>query len=570
MRETFTSKKTIREKAFLTSVHLSLRLEIREAFDKKYKVGNRRSIGQFMIDWTNQLGTEPPSKPAITNFLNKERDTEHWLIDGLCQLLLSRPFSALQQQYKSLENSQEVETRSEILLEETNISEISDTETSNKVFEPVENTSDIWLQEMWDAASNEQDIKRLEESFKELEILETDVIKKLNNKITYQALRYRCGDTSAISELQNMANQPAVSYYALFWIGKCYEESSNFEEAAEAFENYALDSQTEVGRTNGAILAAHCLFKTGKCQEAFARVMHELGKVTNPDAVFNLYEGLASLYELAEEPELQALALEKALESRPNEPKLRFDVAYSYGAKNLDVLSLLHYKTLLNRNPDNATALNNIGVQYKRLQMQIGSVNCYKKAVELHETLAAANLASIYMDAGFIEEASLILDEAQQQKDVHPNVWMVRAKLSEIKKEEVEIEERYLKSAKEQQNFLRLFAEAYFTEKLNSLNSFSGLWRLPNGKEIIITETEDKIAAKYNPDNQNEQKYFTGSASNQAARLTFPSSSSYSSDSKPGYAYLSPDGQKIRIMILKKTKHDIFTLVREKVVRAYS
>jgi hypothetical protein len=215
-------------------------------------------------------------------------------------------------------------------------------------------------------------------------------------------------------------------------------------------------------------------------------------------------------------------------------------------------------------------------VQYKNLQMQIGAVNYYKKAVELHETLAAANLAHIYMDAGFIEEASQILDEVQQRKDVHPNVWTAMAELSNRKKEEAQIEECYLKLAKEQQGFLRSFAEAYFTEKLNCLNSFIGLWRFSNGKKIIITQTEDKIEAKYNPDNQNERKYFIGRASNQAARLTFPSPSSYSFENESGYAYLSPDGQKLRIMILKKTKmstepkHNIFTLVREKVVRAYS
>jgi hypothetical protein len=91
---------------------------------------------------------------------------------------------------------------------------------------------------------------------------------------------------------------------------------------------------------------ARCLFKIGKKEEGFARIMDMLGKVISPAAMSRLYEGLAELYNEDQDLELRAFALEKALELKPNDTAAHFKTAYSYSFKNLERLALLHYKIL--------------------------------------------------------------------------------------------------------------------------------------------------------------------------------------------------------------------------------
>jgi tetratricopeptide (TPR) repeat protein len=366
-------------------------------------------------------------------------------------------------------------------------------------------------------------------------------------------------------------------------IGRCYEDTNNFEKAAEAFEISAQAYQIEKERADSAIAVSRCLFKTGKQQKAFTRLMAEIGKIIDSEIVSKVYESLAALYDEAKDSELQAFALEKALESRPYDTELLSRLAYSY-EKHFDTLSLLHYQALIQLQSDNTWALNQIGINYRRLQMPIRSTKSYQKAVgikstlldsifeatfatdnNLIATLAAANLAYLYLDTGLVEEASMILEKATQKKDVHPNVAHA---ISELKKREIaeaEIEKCSLKSASQQQRFIRSFAEAYFTEQTNCLNLFSGLWQLPNGVKVMITQTEERIKARYNPDQQKEREYFSGHTSNRAARIRF--TSSYGElygylDRIDGYIYLSSDARQIHIMKLENKQHTVFTLIK--------
>ena len=284
-----------------------------------------------------------------------------------------------------------------------------------------------------------------------------------------------------------------------------------------------------------------------------------------------MYEGLASLYGLAEDPELRALALEKVLESRPNDTGLRFRVAYSYGQKDLSALSLLHYKTLLQFDPNNAIGLNNLAVEYDRLHMPMRSANTYKKAVGLNETLASANLAYRLMNAGFVEDARKLLDKAREQENIHPNVGSAIAAISEKEKGESKTEQDALKAAHEQQSFLHSFAEAYFTEKPDP-SSFHGGWRFPDGIEMTMTQGPDQIEAKWVRD---EKEYeLTGHPSNRAARIktrkvvkgmryvSLLGSMIRSGEDSRGYIYLTADGQNLFLMDLKDQKHSIETLDR--------
>ena len=383
------------------------------------------------------------------------------------------------------------------------VSEEKPTEAIEQTPRPEPHTSDEWIREMIIAYIS-RDTERGEEAFNKAQQAETNAVEKLRNEALYLWLRYDYGgDASALSRLKDMAKQEgldtSVKHNVYKYVGMCYKSANNFDKAIESFEIAAQTSQTEADRAGDIVEIAKCLHNMKQQPEALKRIMHEIGSVTHSDALSLLYQGLASLYALADNHEFRAIALEKALEIEPNNPDLRFYAAYSYGEKEYRSLSLYHYKTLLQFKPDYANALNNMGVQYRWLQMPISSVNYYKKAIELGETIAMGNLARNYLDAGFEEEASQTVDNARQRENPHPNVGRAMSAISEEKESELQRENKELSVAGEQQRYILDFADAYFNEK-SDCPSFSGSWRASDGIKIEITQKEVELEGYWTSD----------------------------------------------------------------------
>lgn len=441
------------------------------------------------------------------------------------------------------------------------VSEEKPTEAIEQTPKREPQTSDEWLREMLIAYFS-RDIEKGEEAFNEAQQAETNAVEKLKNEALHLWSRFDYGgDASALSRLKDMAKQEgldtSVKHVVYKYVGMCYRSANNFDKAIESFEIAAETSQTEAEHADDIVEVAKCLHEMKQQPEALKRIMHEIGSVTHSNALSLLYQGLASLYELAHNHEFRAIALEKALEIEPNNPDLRFYVAYSYGEKEYRSLSLHHYKTLLQFNPDYPNASNNIGVQYRWLQMPIRSVNCYKKAIELGETIAMGNLARNYLEAGFEEEASQTVDKARQKENPHPNVGRAMAAISEAKEAESQRENREFSVAGEQQRYILDFADAYFSEK-SDCPSFSGSWRTSDGMEIEIAQKEAEIEGYWVSD---KTKYkITGAVVNRGATISiYKEKYVWSPQTKlefvidgTGYAYLASDGQKLFILIMKK------------------
>jgi len=409
------------------------------------------------------------------------------------------------------------------------------------------------------------DMQEAEEAFAKTQELEEDPVIKLRYKALYAFCRYGEGDTSALGELQQLTEQEDVAATAYQFLAQCYETAGDFKNAGDAYEVSAQHADSEQERADAVVQAAMCLFKDGKQQDAYTRVMHEISELSVPDALSALYEGLASLYEHAKERALRALALEKALEIKPNDIRLRFSAAYSYGDENLDPLALLHYKTLLRFAPDAAGSLNNIGVAYLRLDMPIRAIKSYQAAAAAAETLAAANLAQRFIRAGFKQEALHAIEEARQQEKVHPQVGAAMTEISEREEAEANTEALHLEAARDQQRFLLSFAEGYFTGVVEAA-TFAGTWTFPDGVEATISHTVNEIEANWVRDEKKHR--FTGDFKNRGARITTQKMRYYLGkevdfvEDQHGYAYLSPDGQQLFMMTIKGHEHSLETLTR--------
>ncbi len=212
-----------------------------------------------------------------------------------------------------------------------------------------------------------------------------------------------------------------------------------------------------------------------------------------------------------------------------------------------------HYNSLLKFEKDNQAALNNIGVIYDKLSMPGKSIEYYKKACHIKETLFAANLASKYMTAGFIEEAHKILEEARKEDNVHENVGDCIMRLSRIKQNELDIKEKAFKEANKQQNFMRRFAEAFFTKDITTSHSkFSGKWKFSDGFEIDIVQ--DKFEIKSEWLRGNDTFKLEGKVNNMGATINYRILPKYLQNSiSIGYVMLSQDEIELQIMLLNES-----------------
>ena len=480
----------------------------------------------------------------IRSFL--EKVTSLQVKRGQTELLVSQPVV----QTSQIENLAQTGDKPAIPLAET-----SGSEDDAKRTEPLSS-----FQQLLDAA-HRNDMAGLETAFDAVQQAESDAAERSRTHTFYLYLRFSLGDTSALDKLRDLTKEESFRGDAYFSIGACYEKAGQFSEAAEAYKT-STKYRTGHRAITSIVHAARNLFNGGRVTEAYSIIMHELASNNDSDEITKLYEGLAKIYELANEPELRAFALEMALEGRPNDTNLHFGAAWSYsnGEKQLSLLSVLHYKALLGFEPDNTSALNNLGVQYHHLELPLKSVRAYLRAAELDETLAAANLAQLYLKAGFAKEASAILDVANKKPNAHANVARAISALAEKETSEEEQANEFITRAREQQRFMSLFAKAFFIES-SSLTLFEGVWRCQdNGFELTISQTGNKLEGTF--DRLVEQLSLEGEMSNSAARCNLSKKGQYFYSEDYGRAYLILSQNQLDVLTVRGSEHSLMVFTR--------
>lgn len=204
--------------------------------------------------------------------------------------------------------------------------------------------------------------------------------------------------------------------------------------------------------------------------------------------------------------------------------------------------------------------------------MPMLSVKSYKKASDLNNTLASANLAYRLMNAGFDEEASAILEHARQQTDLHPNVGSALASLSEKQEAEREKHKKIIESAIKQQRFYRAFSEIYFRSLNEGDENIEGAWRLEDGTDVQVTQNDSTVEANWLVLNNKHQ--FTGAVTNRTLRITkkkmeynwYPKRSEKGFEKEyEGYAYLSEDNQRLSIMYVNGNEPIFVTMLKKDV-----
>jgi tetratricopeptide (TPR) repeat protein/nitrate reductase NapE component len=349
--------------------------------------------------------------------------------------------------------------------------------------------------EMWIAAFDGR-LEDARNSYNQALLRESnqDKAKQLEAEFAFLRFRY-CGDQSALAELESMTSKPELRFHAWKYLGYAWKASKDYIKAIKAFKAAEELADANEDRIEFVIALTECFVEDGQHEVAVEAIMKRLPEFHADNELARLYEGLGQIFNASDDMFMKAISLELALAHKPSCTNLRFEAAWAYAKKEMHHLAILHYDALTSIDKKSFGGFNNLGVACSRLGMPIAAVRNYRKALELNNTLAGANLAHLFIGAGFADDAKKLLDELRLQPDVHASVGSALAALSKAEEDEKEKGVAAMKRARSIQKVLRTFADSYFTQRGSF--GFNGSWALPNGTQIVIREQENQFFAEW-------------------------------------------------------------------------
>lgn len=268
------------------------------------------------------------------------------------------------------------------------------------------------------------------------------------------------------------------------YVAGAYEVYKDYQKAGDAYVRAAeIATGTDLG-LNELGMAAKAYYRAGAKAES-DKIIVRMRKL-----VFEIERGeeilirvLIELANLDSDMEIYYGLSERLLELKPDDCDTRFNLAYKYSQEKEERLALYHYLTIPKSERDTA-AWNNLGVQYDHFDMVNRSINAYRMAEQMGETLAMSNIANKFIQSGFLNEAEEICLKATIIKDYHKNINYSIARIKEIPDEESKKEENLIMSALSCSEFYRAYGRGFCK---NSIPECSGHWRGP--KCDLVFET---------------------------------------------------------------------------------
>ena len=388
-----------------------------------------------------------------------------------------------------------------------------------------------------------------EKMFEALMAAQPDASKRKGHEVWHAYLQYAYGkETSGLNELVRLSKEAETRSQASYYLGVLYDRLKEFDKAIDAYKTSVEGASPDIKPSRIVSLAkAHA--NAGQAEIAVSILTSALEQASESKEKALIYQGIAAVFELQKDHEMRALALELALECNPHDGDLRFKAAYSYSESGLRDLAVFHYTAQLAAKPDAAGALNNLGVEYGNFGMPLSAVRYYRRAFKHESTLAGSNLANLFMNAGFHEEAKRILDEAKTAKDPDPNVGSSIAALSQKNQTEEENTKKILDRALREQRFIKAFGVSRFTK---SDDCFAGNWKNMSGETFRIVRDGTKMVAEWT--HGKSKKELSGTVVNRTAKITLK----ITSQPNPlfelpkhltGYAHTSSHGQGLQWML---------------------
>jgi tetratricopeptide (TPR) repeat protein len=219
-----------------------------------------------------------------------------------------------------------------------------------------------------------------------------------DNKQRWEAhreyLRLLLDKGGTLSKLKELAETNAHSSGTLAQLAMGLRKVEHHEEAAKVFETAAskTDQPVEMFQRLGA---AAVEYAKAKSQPMMTRTISRLKSMANsvPNGELRLLRVLRDVAPDGED-DVKIGIMERIIDLDPDDDRTRLSLAYRYSQKQSHDLSLFHYMRIP-ESQRGGVAWNNIGVEYDRLELRAKSIDAYRTAEGMAETLAMSN----YLDA---------------------------------------------------------------------------------------------------------------------------------------------------------------------------
>jgi tetratricopeptide (TPR) repeat protein len=291
----------------------------------------------------------------------------------------------------------------------------------------------------------------------------------------YHELRFEMGASGALEDLKRIRDANVDDPRPSAMIAACLVETKEFEQAAPLYLEAATRAKSLDDKGRYLLNAA----------KAFAGAKeYSKGTVAIENAIPTLSgelldEAIRVRYKLLQDSGQDYFAFATAEASLHANPlhSLRFQLGLDYRQKDLKALALSHFSFLYERNRKDPHSLHNLALLCADCELPITSVGHYKTAFSLGETLSAANLGFMYLDAGMTAEAKELMVQAMEAKDHDSSVERCLAEIARRKETEQEKENELNEDAVLRRNFLSRMGRALSA----AFPSVTGVWSFPFG-----------------------------------------------------------------------------------------
>ena len=435
-----------------------------------------------------------------------------------------------------------------------------------------------WITQVFDAFERGER-NSANQSFEEAQRTETDKDRRRENEAIYLYISFTKGnDQSSLEKLEHLYKQSENDQQikeCASWLSLIYNDSNDHKKDKLLFENAITRAKDQSNITEFTIKLSSALINLGESDKSLKTLEQRLSAVTDDNEKGSLYEAIAHIYKELGNTDAQAIALEKSVEYSPGDRDRLFNAAYAQSNENMDLLSVKNYLTLLNLDPDHATALNNLAVAASELKLPGKQVELLDKSKNKGSTLAMSNLANIYIESGLYGDAESILNEARKSEDPHENVGTSLYNLKAKMAKEQEDWTSAIKDAENIQRSIRLYGEAYFDSAQQ--REWVATWKINNKVETTFTTNGNTITAEWLTTETNfttETTYankITGIIHNRSAKLLHTKKNTNTKTSLLGLAqdkstsllaYISSDGSKITLFTTTDKNKENMTLYK--------
>lgn len=300
-------------------------------------------------------------------------------------------------------------------------------------------------------------------------------------KAFLQLTKLRAGSGSLSEVVAHATEHPNNADIAVL-VAEAYEHFGESGEAASWYERASALSSDTFYQIYYLRLGVITALKGGK--DVLYASLHLKLRMIEPADSDSLKAQLTSELEVAEEKKEDAIAiasLEKLLNLDPSDSDRRFNLAFKYSHTGRSDMAAFHYEKIPAslRTP---AGWNNLGVAYEGLSLEIGAVDAYRRAAGAGETLAAANIAKRFLDAGFVQEAHSLLEEASRNPGHDKLVDTRFAEVKEARDDEGKERDKLLANCRATSDFYATYGEARLARDLVDV---SGPWKTPLGTATV-------------------------------------------------------------------------------------